>query len=481
MQGATTESAAINRFTKFWFDTAHNRLYLNDTINMSIDGTTITGRIPYYTRLGKLTPSFEFEGGHVTIGDSVQTSGMNAQDFRQPVYYTVVGEDHVATNFSVSLINFTGLPVVKVYTANGAAITSTETYLTGTVAIDGAGNYDDISTSSMRIKGHGHSSWGYPKHSFKIKFDSKTAVLGHPKSKNWVLVANYIDKTMIRNSTAYYMGQLSNQDWSPHSTFAELYINDVYLGPYQICEQIESGTNRVNVGDDGYVMEVNDIDRMDPDDIYFQTSRITLQVKDPDLATGDDKYNYVKDYVTLAEDVLFGDSFLDAEQGYAKYIDLDSFVDWYLINEITKNNDATFISSCYMNLVPGGKLKMGPVWDFDIAMGNINYNNNADPTGFWVKKAAWISRMFQDPVFVEKVKSRFSYFKSQEEMIFSYINAQAASLKWSIIENNNKYQTLYNYAFPNSAIWGSYDNEIIAMKNWLDTRFTWMESALSAL
>jgi hypothetical protein len=226
---------------------------------------------------------------------------------------------------------------------------------------------------------------------------------------------------------------------------------------------------------------VDQLSRLDPDDVYFNTHKMLVNIKEPDVEVNDEKYNYISNYVVEAEDALFGSNFTDPETGYAKYLDVPSFVDWYLINEIAKNNDAIFYSSCYMNLAPGGKLKMGPVWDFDIGFGNINYNDNNSPQGFWVKTSPWMTRLFEDPAFVQKVKERFLYFRSKTDTILSNINTSSAQLKWSAIENNNKWQTLYNATWPNYAISGSYDSEVIYMKNWLNARMDWLETAFAGL
>lgn len=469
--------ATTNYFNRFWFDTSHNRLYLNDTINMTISGSTITGRIPYYTDLSKLIPSFETPGASITVNDSLQSSGITPQNFRKHPIYTVTGSDGTKTAYTVNLLNFTGLPVIKIKTA--AAVTSKDTYVKGSVIIDGAGLYDDLGEVTMQIKGHGGTTWGNPKNPYKIKFDSKTSVLGEPKAKDWLLIANYFDKTMLRNAASFYMGQLSNLDWTPHGHFAEVFMNEVYIGTYLVMEKIETGSNRVNVGDDGYVLEIDQISKLAADDVFFQTMGILCTIKNPTVSAGDAKYNYIKNFVSAAEIALYSPNFTDTAEGYNKYLDVNSFVDWYLINEITKNNDAIFYSSCYMNLKPGGKLKMGPIWDFDISMGNIYYNNNQDYTGFWIRNAVWINRLFEDPAFEAKVKARFLYFKSKEDAILAFINKSAADLKWSVVENNNKYNTLYNYTFPNYAIWGSYNNEIMYMKTWLHNRIMWLDQAFA--
>ena len=155
-------------------------------------------------------------------------------------------------------------------------------------------------------------------------------------------------------------------------------------------------------------------------------------------------------------------------------MDIDSFVEWYLINEIAKNNDALFYSSCYMNLTRDGKLKMGPIWDYDIAFGNIDYNNNFRADGFWVKTTTWYSRLFEDPAFVEKVKERFKFFYNHKEDIYRDMAENAVYLKQAVVENENRWGTLYTETWPNYDIWGNYNNEVQSMKEWLEERFDWL-------
>ncbi len=237
----------------------------------------------------------------------------------------------------------------------------------------------------------------------------------------------------------------------------------------------------MNVGDEGYLLEVDQIERMEKGDVYFQTQRLLLNIKEPGLAKDDQQYKFVKSFVNEAENALYSESFRDAEKGYRKYLDMESFVDWYLINEIAKNNDAVFFSSCYMNLVPGGKLKMGPIWDFDIAFGNVNYNNNQQPTGFYVKNSKWISRLFEDPAFVTAVKARFAHYKANKMALLENINKKSVSLRWSIQEDNNKWNTLYNNTEPNYAVVGSYNNEVQFLKDWINKRFDWLDAAYAEL
>ena len=178
---------------------------------------------------------------------------------------------------------------------------------------------------------------------------------------------------------------------------------------------------------------------------------------------------------------MFSDNFADPVNGYAAHIDLDSFVDWYLISEITKNVDSVNFSSIYMNVIPGEKIKMGPLWDFDLAFGNVDYADSRYVEGFWIKNNAWYSRLFEDPVFVSRVKLRFAYFLNNRDLILEKIDNLAAKLKWAQQENNDKWQTIGTYVWPNPVVYDTYDEEVEHMKNWYVQRLAWLGQAINGL
>jgi spore coat protein CotH len=467
--------------SKFKFSVDDNKMQIINDIEFKIEDNRITGRIPYYTKLESLIARFETNASMVKVGETIQISGVTANNFVEPVEYTVLHEDGSEETYTVEVTNFTGLPVLFIYTDNKEPIASKDNYVNGTIFFDGAGEFENL-TAPMRIKGRGNSTWSMPKKPYRIKFDEKQSMAGFPANKDWVLLANYADKTSLRTEVAFNISRNTSLEYTPRTQHVEVFINDVYNGTYVLTEQLKIGKDRINVTDDGYLLEVDQLSRLDEGDVYFTTDRILLNIKDPDVELNSERYNWIRDFVIAAENALYGVNFKDPQNGYAKYIDVGSFVDWYLVNEITKNTDAIFYSSCYMNITPGGKLKMGPVWDFDIALGNVNYNNNYDPTGFWIKNSKWISRLFEDPAFVELVKERYNNLRGIIlNNIIAELNQDASYLSWSMIENNNKWGTLYTYTWPNDAIWGSYNNEIQYLKTWLSQRISWLDKAINDL
>lgn len=427
----------------------------------------------------QLIANFYFEGNEVYLNDSIAESGTTSTDFRKPVKLTIASGSR-SKDYTVYVHSYTGLPIIWIETVGRQEIISKEEYLKASFKLQenvitrGAG---DVLIDSVLIKGRGNTTWGMPKKPYRLKFDKKQSLLGEPMDKSWVLLSNYADKTMLRVYTAFYMGYISNLDYTPKSHFAELILNGQYNGTYLVCDKIKISADRVNVGNDGFLLEVDT--KAEDGDITFRLDHISepINIKEPEnISVGDDNYNYITAFMSKADSALYSSNFTDPDNGWQKYIDMDSFVDWYLINEITKNNDALMYSSCYMNLKRGGKIKMGPLWDFDLAMGNLYYNVTCYYDGLWMRYAEWINRMFDDPVFVSKVKERFDYFYGRKDDIMRTINENAQYLRYAVKENENRWHTFYEFTWPNYDIWGSYQNEVQSMKEWLNSRFEWLKA-----
>lgn len=460
------------------FSCYDNPMQLTADVKGEIIGDSIVDCwVPNLMSDKELIAQVEYVGESILFDDIPATIGSTKHDFKKPVKLTIANGNKLK-DYTIYVHSFTGLPVMWIETIGREEITSKDDYLrasfklTENVRTRAAG---DVIEDSVSIKGRGNTTWAMPKKSYALKFDKKISLIDEPKDKSWVLLANYADKTMMRNALAFYMGKISNLDYTPRSHFVELMLNGRYNGTYQLCEKLKISNDRVNVGDDGFLLEIDA--RAEADDITFNTKYLDypVNIKDPDVEVNDENYNFIRDYVTTAEAALFSNNFADIDEGWQKYMDIDSFVDWYLINEIAKNEDAILWSSCYMYLKRGEKLKMGPLWDFDIGFGNIDYNGNYLTSGFWIKYTSWHIQLFKDPAFVTKVKERFNYFYSKREDIMREINSNAMYLKYAVQENENKWHTFYSYTWPNYDIWGSYNNEVQYMKEWLFARFEWLK------
>jgi hypothetical protein len=311
-----------------------------------------------------------------------------------------------------------------------------------------------------------------------------------PKDKKWVLLAEISDISLIRNKIVREIANMGSFDYVPQSEYTELFINNKHAGTYLIGQKVEESKNRVNIGDDGYLVEI-DTDahgRIEEDDVYFRSNVWSshykdgvFNIKEPSLDFDSEKFNLIKGHINSFEDALFGDNFKDPDIGYRSFIDLPSFIDWFLVNEISKNQDAASFSSIYFNYIPGEKIKMGPIWDFDLAFGNVNYSNAENPEGFWIKDNLWYKRMFEDPYFKQMVQERFDYYNNNLSLILSKISGFETYLSKSQKKNFELYPSLLD---PNSEVWpvpARFDNHhgyVEYLKAWLDTRMEWLKTWL---
>lgn len=428
------------------------------------------------------------ESGHSFLKWSGDLSGST-----NPVQITVDGPKTITAEF-YNIDNFTGLPIVYVDTG-GAAIDSKEDYVEGTVSINGGDSFESLTDVEMKIKGRGNSTWWqggvWNKWPYQIKFGDKTEVLGMPKDKKWVLLAEISDVSLIRNKIVREIANSGNFDYVPQAEYVELFLNNEHAGTYLIGQKVEESENRVNIGDNGYLVEI-DTDangRIDPEDVYFKSSQSNFwsennvfNIKEPELDYGSDKFNTIKNLVDNFEKALFGDNFKDPELGYRAYIDLDSFIDWYIVNEISKNQDAASYSSIYFNYIPSGKIKMGPIWDFDLAFGNVNYSTAEFSTGFWIKSGSpWYKRMFEDDYFTNLVKERYNFFYENLDQFNSKVDDFELYISKSQKKNFELFPGLLD---PNVELWpvparfDSHHGYVDYLKTWIRDRMEWLNTWL---
>lgn len=412
------------------------------------------------------------------------TVSMQAKNF-------VAGTIYTYQKIATPDITHTGLPITLINTPENVNIVDKENYINNTYLSVLQTEIMDEFCELTNIKGRGNTTWKAPKKPYALKFDKKKSILNLPEDKSWVLLANYYDATLLRNDLAFYIGkEMSTLDWTPHYQQVDLMLNGQYKGIYQLGEKVKIANKRVNVGDDGFLMEIDQRALTESDARYFNVTHLPnpVNIKDPEVEYDDDNYNYVKEYVLAADAVLYSDDFKDAENGWQKYMDIDSFVDWYLINEISKNGDACALySSCYMNLKRGGKLKMGPLWDYDIGFGGYpawNLSNQSlcnNPENFYLKNQGWFIRLFEDPAFVAKVKERFNYYYENRQMIYDRIDAGSTILKDKIVEDNKLWETICSNSATTEEVKTAYQEKVDYLKNWIATRLEWLNTNINAL
>ncbi len=426
--------------------------------------------------------------GIVKVNGVVQKSGISVNDFSKPVVYTVYSESgEKKVDYTINTITFTRLPKLYITTQGGSLIDSKENYVNATFRMEPNGQYNcDVFEGEGRIKGRGNSTWGMPKKPYKIKLDQAAGLLGLEPAKEWVLLANYIDKTLIRNYLAYKLSDLLDMPFSPAHEFVEVFLNGEHVGNYMLSDQIEIGESRVNISKtDGYLLEIDYRSRSESEENvgWFESSDITVALKDPDeLAPV--RFNAIKNHVMTADKALTDYAAGNKNIDYRRYFDVESTIRWFLVNEFFKNGDAAGYSSIFFyKNKDDDKLYMGPVWDFDIAAGNAAHQPYClDPTDWWVINMPRISRMYYaDPTFEKRVKEIWRQYKPQFMSIIQEVDVMAEKLDLSQKAN---YKLWPDFNDPSYfVIQGNktYQGQVAYLKNFLQKRYNWMDAQFNRL
>ncbi|MBQ2413902.1 MAG: CotH kinase family protein [Rikenellaceae bacterium] len=482
----TPESATFFTFT---IKKADNSGLTEDLIFTAGEDGVFTCKVPYFINRSSLIPSFTVPVGCFVVAQSkTQISGKTAVNFSQPVVYTIKTSDGksaaVTVKLDIGYAGLSGLPVVVINTEKNQAIKDKDTWIPAKMLIDdGKGNVA-FAEADAEVKGRGNTTWTYDKKPYAIKLGSKAEVLGMPKHKRWVLLASWNDKAMLRTDLTFFMAQkYTTFRWKQRGKAVELILNGEHLGHYYLCEQIKVDDNRVP---DGYVLEIDYRAKEANGDIFFKSdiSELNFVLKDPEPEKGSDEYNYAQKYINNIEKLLKdGDV-----EGYRSYLNMESFVDWYLNQEFSMNMDACFFLSVYMNIGEDGKLYMGPLWDFDIAFGNDVFPEGEDnhiPEGFYIynsdRSKLWMKVLRNDEEFLKILKERYAAMRADKDNILAYIDDAAAAQYESAVLNDKKWHKLCKAGASREQILKAYDAEVQFLKDWVEGRFAWLDENIPNL
>lgn len=397
-------------------------------------------------------------------------------------------------------------------------------------------------TSKANIKIRGNSSSKYPKKQFSLELisgkgeDKDASLLGMPKESEWVLNGPFLDKSLMRNYIALNTAS-KIMEYAPRAKFCEVIMvedgdkeltEDNYRGVYILVEKIKRDDKRVditktidNINETSFILAK---DRQKEHDIpltsygkethqYFYGLNVVYPKKD----LTPEKYNYIEDEISKFERILYSDKFNHPTEGYSKYINVDTFVDYYIINEFFKNTDAGMLST-YVYKDYEEKMKAGPVWDFNESLGNsLNKDGQVyDYTEFTMIHKPWFDRLMMDVNFADKVVNRYKELRKtylSDEYLTNFIDETVELLgtsakrnfdRWPIELSNQakvfeesgditdnysadldiyiKYLEEHRHLLKNTdKMATSYEEEISLMKNFIANRGKWMDSNVDSL
>jgi len=421
-------------------------------VTLSVDGTpavldagtsTFNAVFPGKTDFSSMDLVFTTEAVIIQIGDRKVGKTLTNQDLRKPVTFRFFLKG-MYQDYTVVAGN-SGLPILFIDTPDHQAVTSKEEWMEGAalkiVLPDGTTVHD----GTTEIRGRGNSTWGYPKKPYALKLSKKAELLSMPAHKRWILLANWKDRTLLRNDAAFWLSREAGLPYTVRGQFVELVLNGAHQGNYYLCEQIKIDGNRVNIekmkdGETdpekitgGYLLELDTYFDEPLKFVFPDRFNLPWMVKEPDEdAISGDAFNYIRDWIGDLETLLMDDEQIRAH-AYREFLDVDTAIDYLIVEELTGNNDfygywpSTGPHSVYMYKARNGKLYTGPVWDFDY---HVFY---PDGSRTWVgaTKTLFYPALLKDPEFRDQLVERWESRKEALKKLPDYIDSQADRIRLS--------------------------------------------------
>ena len=435
---------------------------------------------------------------------SFSTDVFTEQEIRYYFCVATVGEETVTSD--VAAVAYTGLPVLYVNTPKGVEITSKEdwtkkTFLTLRDAGKADWNFEDVQTS---IRGRGNSTWEQDKKPYALKLNDKREIMGMSKHKRWVLIANYLDNSFLKNHIAFFLSKNLKMDYTVKGKYVNLVFNGVYRGLYWLGEAIKVDKARVNIydGEDGMTDNQDKDLLIEMDNHYDEIVKFTSSIREMPYMVKNDDYFYdedndnnmtsggyarikrFQDKIKALEKLLYPD-YVDGmntndcaapDEAYTKVIDVKSWAKFWLINEIMDNTELNEPKSAYFSYVhkdEGDVFKAGPAWDFDAGASTDNAPVKLDTSIYY-------NALFKSPLFISALEEVWEEYKSMIDA--SKINAEIDLMR----------DTLKVAAKVDSLRWGvhldlsgierpDYDAYVDFLKSSLDNKFAVVSDYISAL
>ena len=387
------------------------------------------------------------------------------------------------------LYQLTNLPTVVVNIANGEEVIEKEKNLISNVYIISENGTDLLATSGTEIRGRGNASWNFEKKPYRLKFDKKQSPLGAPASaKKWTLISNHGDKTLMRNILAFEVSRRVGQPYTPFCHPVDLIINGEYRGCYQLCDQVEADEDRVPC-EDGYLIEI-DAYAWDEEVMFASASGIPVTIKHPDEDDiTDQQKKFINEYFNKFEAAALASNFTDQNNGYRKYLDLDSFLRNFIIGEFCANTDAFWSVYMYKDAADG-KLHTGPTWDNDLSFDNDYRTHPITSADYlYAVNGSFAGGRLKD--IVDRIVKQDSQAKARLVELWdaalnegnlknltTYMEDTADLLNESQQLNFKRWRILDQYVHMNYQALGSYEAELGTVRNHIKTRLNTLDELI---
>lgn len=384
-----------------------------------------------------------------------------------------------------------GIPIVEVNVQDGEAVDSKDVWKDCSVRI--GKNYYDTVVSDGRIRGRGNATWkDYPKKPYRIKFTSKESPFGFSANKDWVLLAEFNDKSFLRLPYMCEVSKVAGAQYTINYQHVNLYLNGVYQGLYILTDQVKTGKNRVNVEDDGFLIEEDKY--YDKEPLWFSTAAgFNFSFKYPDaddgaIVSGDNNYTFITSFFSDLESALAN---ISVDPGtVSSMVDYTSLAKWYLIQELTGNWEP---NRFYVLESRSSKLKMYPAWDPEWSMGLARNDNPNNPDGWYFppvqpdnEAVIWRNRqyftwLFNDPTFINVLKIEWNLMRPQLGSVSDRISEVKAEIELAQKDNFEKWPTLDKCYGAALIALGSWEAEVDYVNDFFANRILWMDNYINSL
>ena len=365
------------------------------------------------------------------------------------------------------------LPRLDIATTANAPINSTDIYVPTTISIDGLDAFDDYK-GSAQIRGRGNSTWNLPKKPYKFKLDEKASLLDMASEKDWVLLANYLDGTHLLNAVAMKAGQLMNLPFTNHIEPVEVYLNGQYQGLYMLTEQIEVKKNRVNIGDNGILLQLEQY--FDEDWKFRSTAyRLPVMIMHPELTDAKELEPIITQFEQMEALVARPDF---PNNTILDFLDAESVANYFLVNMLCDNRELNHPKSTFLYKTKTGKWTMGPIWDFDWAYAyekTQRHFSTFDQSMLWSPPSTgtrFFTQLMNIPAVKTAMKQKWADFKVQKlPALLTYIDQYALLIENARARDYQKWKR------------GNLDfkNDVVTLKSWLKNRAVYMDEFIGRL
>ena len=376
----------------------------------------------------------------------------------------------------------TGLPLVMVNTANGDDIKSKDTWMEGSTLTIINSDGEAINTIG-KVKGRGNNTWALPKKPYAIKFSKKQTPFGFPANKDWILLADYYDRTLLRTAFMSAISRAAGIEWTINYQHVNLFLNGKYNGVYVLTDKVEKSSNRIDIEDDGFIIE---------EDVYYQQEKLYFTSSldnnftfkypddDEDIFKNDDNYNFIRNYINQMESALTKLTDNPDDTSYQDFIDVTSFAKFHVACAAFVLLD---LNRYYVLPSRSSKLKMMPMWDSEWSLGLRH--KSWGKTYPMLNDTSWdrffyFKYLMKSPAFVAAVKAEWAKFKTKKQQIIDEINTVRDNISTAQIDNFNMWcddaqRKKISFSFD------TWEEEVDNILQFFDERIDWLDGHYASM